>query len=518
MDNLGEANKKESVYDLNKLKEKSLIWIKQPFNAAFVALIIFTITLRLYYFILTQNQALWWDEADYMMMAKHWAFGYYYEFAPVRPILFSFIAYIFLKIANNEFLPRLFLEVLSVFSVVGVYYLGKELYDKKVGLIAGLFMSAFFLNIFFSQRLLNDLISLTFFVCSAYFFYKYLNSNSNKALYIAAFLTGIGTVFRINTAFILIVFGIYLLFTEKLRFIKKREIWISAGIFILTILPYILWGYYKFGGFVIAMAGTYNAAKTNYISTGLTVLKTYILDFPRFVLSIDYIPTNTSLIWIVTFGFLAVLSIIYIINFLLRADLVLKENKKSPELYVILLFLVPLILTSFSIAHNEDRYVLNSFSGFFIILASFLMYLHSKVVKKGKYLALALVIIILGAFVYVQIQAGYNLTMGKYSSYSQVKDAGIWIKQNSKESDLIISNSALQLQYYADRRTLFFNATEENYLGQIKEQKPKYLVVTGFETIPEWVKTYPERNNLSLANVIYMDKTQNNPIVIIYRA
>jgi len=38
-------------------------WIKNPYNFAFVAILAFTIILRLYYFSLTKNQPLWWDEA-----------------------------------------------------------------------------------------------------------------------------------------------------------------------------------------------------------------------------------------------------------------------------------------------------------------------------------------------------------------------------------------------------------------------------------------------------------------------
>ena len=112
-------------------KEKIVQWIKNPYNAILLLIIVLAIIVRLYYFNLTKTQPLWWDEAEYMAMAKAWAFNMDYNFLPVRPILLSLITALFLKIANTEFLTRFFLFIFSIASVPATYYLGKEIYHKK---------------------------------------------------------------------------------------------------------------------------------------------------------------------------------------------------------------------------------------------------------------------------------------------------------------------------------------------------------------------------------------------------
>ena len=152
-------------------------WFSNYHNLLFLAVLIFAIAIRLYYFKLTYNQPLWWDEAEYMNMAKAFAFHRPYDFLAVRPIFFSLITALFFKITTSEFPTRFLMLILSIFSVIGVYYLGKEVYDNRTGLLASFLMSIFYLNLFFSYRLLVDLPSLTFFTFGAYFFYRYFKNN-----------------------------------------------------------------------------------------------------------------------------------------------------------------------------------------------------------------------------------------------------------------------------------------------------------------------------------------------------
>ena len=257
---------------IKKRTEKIITWFKNPYNLAFFLIILATIAIRLYFFILTKNQPVWWDESEYLNMAKSWAFGNEYKFYdPVRPILFSLVSAVFFKISNTEFLPRIFMLILSIFSVVGVYFLGKELYNKKIGLLSAFFSSFFYLNLFFTYRLQVDMPSLTFFLFSVFFFYKYFKTKSKKSLYLASALIAIGTLFKQSTAFVLLGILIYLLITEKLKFLMKKEIWIAGLIFIIIQVPYIIWGYVKFGGFIFLNASAVTAPE-NYFLEEILIL------------------------------------------------------------------------------------------------------------------------------------------------------------------------------------------------------------------------------------------------------
>ena len=60
----------EEILDKNNKYEK---WMRDPHNLLFALLIIFTIGIRLYYFSMTANQPIWWDEGDYLALAKEFA-------------------------------------------------------------------------------------------------------------------------------------------------------------------------------------------------------------------------------------------------------------------------------------------------------------------------------------------------------------------------------------------------------------------------------------------------------------
>ena len=121
-------------------KEQNFLYENSNFILAFI--LIFALVLRLKY--LTINSALWFDEAEYLAMAKNWAFGIPFNIPEVRPVLLPFFAFIFYKIGVSPEMPLRIIEL--IFSIGGVYFaylLGKEMYEKRVGLLFAFFMSIF---------------------------------------------------------------------------------------------------------------------------------------------------------------------------------------------------------------------------------------------------------------------------------------------------------------------------------------------------------------------------------------
>lgn len=510
----GEISQEEQF--LEKRKKKLINWFKNKYNLALFSLLVFTVFVRVYYFFMTQNQPLWWDEAEYMVIARNWATGIPNILDPVRQVLFPFIISIFFKISETEFLTRFLVLILSIASVAGTYFLGKEMFDKKVGLIASFLISVFYLNIFFSYRILVDIHSLAFFTFSAWLFYKYFKENSPKYLYIAAVIIGIGTMFKLTTAYLLFAVLIYLLLTEKLNFLKKKEIWISAIIFWLVIFPYILWGYITFHGFVLTKAAA-ATAPTDYISSTFRVLGNYLTLFPNYILPLN---NSNSLLWFVLAIAIIALIIISTYRLFIGFDILVNKGDKElkRDLYLLLIFLSPLILVSIMISHNEDRYILNSFPALFIMIGAIMMNIFNYFSsKKLKFLAFLFLIIAILSFAYTQLNSADSLIKVKLESYSQVRDAGLWFNENSGPTDSMATVSVSQVRYYSKKETLKIPDTEEEFQSEtIPEKHPKYFMLSGFEQGPEWSRSYPQKKNLSIANVFFIDPAKTQPVVIIY--
>jgi 4-amino-4-deoxy-L-arabinose transferase-like glycosyltransferase len=494
---------------IEKRAEKITSWIKDPHNLFLVLIIVLAIAIRLYYFILVKNQPLWWDEAEYMNMAKHWALGTeYLRFDVVRPVLFSLVNALFFKISPTEFLPRIFMLSLSIASVIIVYYFGKEVYNKKVGLIACFMMSVFYLNLFFSYRLQMDVPSLTFFTFSAYFFYKYFkNSENHKALYWASALIAIGTMFKQNTAFLLFGVGIYILITEKLKFLKKKEIWIAVLIFLLVLSPYLIWGNLKYGGFVLTK-GQGSVAPQNFFSIGFNNLHTYLTSFPYYL----------SWIFLVIF----LLGIVSMYKLFLGFDILIKRGDKNlkRDLFLILILISPIILISFLINHAEERYIINAFPTIFIISGFIMLKGYNKLKKYNKIFALIILIGLLGFFAYFQTySAGHtdDLIKSRTYSYLEIKNAGLWFKENTEPNDIIMSQSIHQIEYYSDRKAEEFLSLEEFEALKQENENLKYFMISTMQKSRDWSYSYPQENNLTLLNAYFADAQQTQPLVLIYK-
>ena len=474
--------------------EKIVNWFKK--NWILIGIIVFTIAIRIYYFVLTQGQPLWWDSAEYMLISRRFAFGIDYNFGPVRPILFSFITSLFLRISNTEFLPRVFMLLLSVATVPGMYLLGKELFNKKVGLVASFLMSIFYLNLFFTYRLLVDLPSLTFFIYGAYFFSRYFNTGKNSSLYFAAIMVAIGTLFKLSTAFILPAILIYVLITQGFSFIKKKETWISALIFSLIMTPYIVWGYFKFGGFVLVQASSHVSPESYFI--GFNILKNYLMLFP------------TYFSWYIIFPFICGIFLMY--KLFLYPDKLIKGDKYlARDLYLILILLIPLVFVSFLIGHNENRYIITIFPAILLISGSFIIKSYDFVKKYNKFIAALFLIVLLGFTTNYQISQTDSLIKDKIGSYGEVKEAGLWLKENTNQEDIIATKSQPQIRYYSERRVIGLPPTKEEF----DPKKADYLMLSVFEQHPGWAYDYPQEKNLTLIKS-YLTKDQQ-PLIIIYK-
>ena len=105
------------------------------------------------------------------------------------------------------------------------------------------------------------------------------------------------------------------------------------------------------------------------------------------------------------------------------------------------------------------------------------------------------------------------------SSYSEIAQAGIWIKANSNQSDLIMTQSRPQIVYYSERPVqrgdLDMFANKSYFEEIVEELKPRYLVLSLYEQSPEWIYSYPEKNPNKLTPVQVYYQNQK-PIVVIY--
>ncbi len=164
----------------------------------------------------------------------------------VHPPLYYLLVYFSFEIfGNSVIVMRLFSAFFGVAGLIGMYYLGKELYNKNTGLVAALITTFNFFHISYSQE--GRMYSLLFFflVVSFVFLVRFIKKqrNSDLALYVLFISMAINTHFF--AGFVIVsqyLIFLYLFFNkyipQKKQFIIKV---VLAGILILIlIIPSIL--------------------------------------------------------------------------------------------------------------------------------------------------------------------------------------------------------------------------------------------------------------------------------------
>jgi hypothetical protein len=140
--------------------------------------------------------------------------------------------------------------------------------------------------------------------------------------------------------------------------------------------------------------------------------------------------------------------------------------------------------------------------------------------KNSKVILAIAVIAVLALAGYAQFNHAKLLIDSKKESYLPVKEAAIWMKDNSYPEDRIVTVSYPQTVYYSERNvTLLSNIKNATELDEfIKNNKPKFIELSMFEYHNPWVYSWPTTNNYTDAVKMYFaDAQKTQPLLIVYR-
>jgi len=507
----------------NGIKKKIIDWLKDPYNKIFLAIFIFAIAIRLYFFFITKSQPVWWDASDYLTQAKYFAgkLDFNIFFNPRRPFFLALLWGILFRLGFGEISARFTELIFSIFAIPAIYLIGKMMFNKKIALISAFLLSIFWQHLFFSFRLMTEIPAMTFFLFSVYFFWKgYVKKNNKILIWFGVFL-GLAFLTRAGTLVMFAIFPLYLLVTERLKFLKNKHLWYSGLIILLIMSSFFVFIYFKQGGNPI----------TPFL--GLTAESTEI-GASRFgdIMGIKGIFEYTSF-FPVYFGktllilFLISLSL-FLFNLIINLDLIFKNKlgKLNRNFFILVWALVPFIYHTIFMGHMEPRYILMAFPPFFLILSGGILTISDFLKKYYKYLGILIIIVILALGAHYQLNHADELIKIKSTSYLEIKQSGEWMKENSNPEDIIVSSSRFQIAYYSERKTYpfhlgselgFLRANESDFDKFVQEYKPKYLMISVFENHDEWVFSYPEKHkDIWMPVQVYGKREQ--PVVIIYKS
>jgi hypothetical protein len=484
----------------SKLTKFFFGWIKDNYDKVFFALLILAFILRLWIFFKTMNQPVWWDGADYLSTAKRWGLGlniqdiWYYR----RGFLFPLIGALFFKIGLGEIGIR-FLVVLFSTGIVAVsYFIISKMFNKKLALFTAIALTASWIILFFTGRILTDVPSAFFILLSLLLFWKgYVLKEGNKFLYLFGFVFALAVLTRMQSLALAPPFLIYILINEKVKAFKNKHLWITCGVFLLTLLPHFILYAMHYGNPLADIIHYY----LKIGDSGATAQRS--LEIFKYFVDIPYMLSIPILIafFIGIFYFLG--------DLFLGLDKIAKSQELKNKFFVVYWIISLFLLVGYVTAHSyvEQRYITAGLPFLFLIAVSSLVFIGNLLVKHfniNEKVSLFIVVILLILLIVPNFLLATSMIESKKTSYIEIKEVGELMKANSNPGDVIMSTSLPQITYYSERSTYPYDVMnysihqgdkkvkysdgEKGFNEFLLDKKPKFLMVSStFEEYPEWM-------------------------------
>jgi phage shock protein PspC (stress-responsive transcriptional regulator) len=331
--------------------------------------------------------------------------------------------------------------------------------------------------------------------------WKYWKSDKFKEIIFAGIFAALGFYFKVSALLVPMAFLVFILVKDRLSAFKNKNYYYFSLAFLATLIPYFIWSYLTFGTFTAFKSG-YSAA----IGTS-TPFAWYNINF-------FYSLTENILFILFLFGLLLAF------RFVLYIDVLAKDKKRcfDPGLFSVIVLAVVATFYIFYIRGTEDRWVFLWLPFIFMLIGNALMTVYNFGKKYSKIISTLLTVVLLIWGGYAQLSHAGDIISIKKDSYSQVKDAALWMKEYSDTKDIIVTQSQTQTTYYAEREIRQLNPFENasDFSAYLKEEKPKYLELSMFEHHPNWAYTWPNENNSRPVQAYFSDVDKKQPVLIVY--
>lgn len=514
--------------NLDIILKKSKEWLKDPYNLTFIFLFIIIICIRFYYFWITKNQPLWWDEAEYMSAAKGFAGIVDYKISATRlpgfPLLVS-VFYI-LNITSEPvirffmaFIPSLIMIALTYFMISSMYK------DKKIALISTAIIGVLWESMFYSNRLHTENLALIFqYLAIIVLFTGYVKKKDflfikyKYSLFWIFLFCIISIFFRSGNIFYFPAIVLFYIYINRASIFQKKYypyIFLSVLILIGVLIFLFNFPYAKTGFF--SSLQTQNPLSWNNLTVFYGFYQSVVPNIPSVFFYF--------FIFGIILGFLELYYSLSIIKDKNHPD----YQKMDSDIFNLLLLFSVMFCFVFLLRSSSFE-----FRWFFPLLPGMLVFTSKGVITFSKYICsfinLKNITIILILFfcvlgLYNQLVHADQIIKVKITSYQQVKDSGLWLKEHTVPGDIIISSSLTQEIFYSERKVENFyvngsNQNESAFNEKVIELKPKYLVISAFEPgfTPQWAYDWPQRHSDVVEPVIayYLDPQKKQLALVVY--
>ncbi|MFA6048887.1 MAG: glycosyltransferase family 39 protein [Candidatus Micrarchaeia archaeon] len=425
------------------------------------------------------HNVLWWDEAEYALLAQNVYANGQYEYWPGfqgwlipsgshrPPLLPLATAGLYELFGKSEAMLRGVVPFFSALGVLAVFLVGRRLFNEWAGAIAAALLSFSTLFWFYSSRVLTEAPLVFFSAMLFYLFYRTFEEKNWRFLPLLGVFAALGFLMKYTILAIFLPIGLFVLiyyYKGILQALRSKDFLASAGVSVLVAVALVA----PVFAFSASHAGTPLAAMQKYLeATSGSEPAHYYLTI------IAHMFSNTGVVLLVILGI--GLALAY-------------GDKKGTQLSVLLI--LALLVLSLAISHKEDRYAMLIYP-FAYGLAGFAAFKALAGVSKLKAAPNESSVFAVG-FALAMVPLLYVGTIGnvgnaqmlvnaKITSYQEVATAGQYVAANTAPEDWVIADSFFMASYYSGRRSELLPATAAEFGKMLDARNPKYVWFSAFQ-------------------------------------
>jgi 4-amino-4-deoxy-L-arabinose transferase-like glycosyltransferase len=174
--------------------------------------------------------------------------GLYARRGPIYPL---FLAFIYLSFGHSYVAIRFAQAIIGALTCIIIYLLGKQIFDKKVGLVAAFISAVYYPFILQPAYLLPEVFFTFLLALTMFFFVVYYNSKKYPNLFTASIILGISSLCKTVILPFALFLIVWIIFIEKFRL---KYTLLSIGILflglIITISPWSIRNYKIYKSFI----------------------------------------------------------------------------------------------------------------------------------------------------------------------------------------------------------------------------------------------------------------------------
>lgn len=261
------------------------------------------------------SQPLWvTDEQTYSQWSFHmlktgdyltpWNYGIVSLWIAKPPLNMWLTSLAFQVFGANNFGARFFSALLGALSLILMYYLGKHLYNRTVGLVSAIVLGTFTMFLTFATRYMTD-VPLLFFVLASLYCMLLTEKGNHTLLYsaLSGLFFGLALMTKQTEALLIPAIAIlYLILSKRsVKFLFSKRFALFFGVALLVITPWLIAMNASFGGDFWGYYFTY--------STYERVVNPIEGHFGGYLFYFEWMAGNENLLWLALLPFAVGLSV-----------------------------------------------------------------------------------------------------------------------------------------------------------------------------------------------------------------